>query len=75
MTNVDRVLAEAMKLSEEERSELAHRLVEIVQLPTESEAELRAAWIAEAKRRFDDIDAGRVVPVPWEEARARIFAK
>jgi putative addiction module component (TIGR02574 family) len=75
MTDVDRVLAEAMKLSEAERSELAYRLVELVEHSTEPDSAIRAAWIAEAKRRLDDIDAGRAVAVPWEEARARIFAK
>lgn len=41
----------------------------------ESPEEVERAWIEEAKKRLDDIDAGRSTPVPWEEARGRIFAR
>ncbi len=71
MTNVDRILAEAMQLSEEERSELADRLAKTVP----SAKEVETAWLDEADRRMAELDAGRVKAVPWEEARARIFAK
>jgi putative addiction module component (TIGR02574 family) len=71
MTNVDRILAEAMQLSEEERSELADRLAKTVP----SAKEIEAAWLDEAERRMAALDAGQLQAVPWAEARARIFAK
>ncbi len=37
-------------------------------------AAIEAAWIEEARRRLQEIKAGRVEPAPWSEARERIFA-
>ncbi|MBK9266039.1 MAG: addiction module protein [Polyangiaceae bacterium] len=31
-------------------------------------------WDAVIRQRLEDIDAGEVKPVPWSEARERIFA-
>ncbi len=58
MTNLDRVFAEAMKLSDTERAELAERLLEVV--PAMSSHE-QAKLDAEIERSLDEIDAGRVV--------------
>ncbi|WP_438000498.1 addiction module protein [Sorangium sp. So ce185] len=62
-----------MKLPESERRVLALRLLESV--GDESSEEVDRAWVEEARRRLDDIRAGRSQPVPWEEARRRIFAR
>jgi len=37
-------------------------------------AEIEAAWIAEAQEAIKAIDEGREHMIPWEEARALIFA-
>ena len=37
--------------------------------------EIEAAWIEEARQRLNEYDAGRVTPVPWPEARLRIFQR
>ncbi len=37
-------------------------------------AEIEAAWIAEAQEAIKAIDEGREQMIPWEEARALIFA-
>jgi hypothetical protein len=58
MTNVDRVLAEALKLSDEDRAELTDRLLNIA---PEMSPEDRARLDAEIERGLDDIEAGRVV--------------
>jgi predicted transcriptional regulator len=58
MTNVDRILAEAMKLSDEDRAELTARLLDA---KPEMSAEERTRLDAEIERGFDDIEAGRVV--------------
>lgn len=73
MTNVDRILAEAMKLSDEERATLADRLLEIV--PEVPDAGVEGAWLEEALRRRAEWKAGRAKAVPIEEALAQMFAK
>jgi putative addiction module component (TIGR02574 family) len=73
MTNVDRILAEAMKLSDEERATLSDRLLEIV--PEVPDAAAEQAWLKEALRRRAEWKAGRVKAVPGEEALTQMFAK
>ncbi|WP_159397174.1 addiction module protein [Sorangium cellulosum] len=69
----EELLDEAMKLPESERRVLALRLLESV--GDESPEEVERSWVEEARRRLDDIRAGRSQTVPWEEARGRIFAR
>lgn len=69
----EELLDEAMKLPESERRVLALRLLETV--GDESPEEVERAWVQEARKRLDDIRSGRSQPVPWEEARGRIFAR
>ena len=52
----DAVLAEAMKLPEDERTELAEQL--LCSVSPEREAELDRAWAEEAKRRMDAVRRG-----------------
>ncbi|WP_080682095.1 addiction module protein [Sorangium cellulosum] len=69
----EELLDQAMKLPESERRVLALRLLESV--GDESSEEVDRAWVEEARRRLDDIRAGRSQPVAWEDARRRIFAR
>ena len=69
----EKLLDEAMKLPESERRALALRLLDTV--GDETPEEVERAWIEEAQRRLDDHRAGRAQPIPWEEARKRIFAR
>jgi putative addiction module component (TIGR02574 family) len=73
MTNVDRILAEAVQLSDEERATLADRLLEMV--PEVPDATVEEAWLKETLRRQAERKAGRAKPVPVEEALAQMFAK
>jgi putative addiction module component (TIGR02574 family) len=73
MTNVDRILAEAMKLSDEERATLADRLLEIV--PEVPDAGVEEAWLKEILRRRAEWKAGRAKAVPIQDALAEMFAK
>ena len=66
MTNVDRILAEAMKFSDEERATLADRLLEMV--PEVPDAGVEEAWLKETLRRRAEWKAGRARAVPVEEA-------
>lgn len=67
----EQIKAEAMKLSPEERADLADWLW-ISATPRE---EVKAAWDAEIARRIAEIDAGVVEFIPAEEVFAKIDEK
>jgi putative addiction module component (TIGR02574 family) len=71
-SRVSRLLEEALQLSENERSELAQRLLDSIGDPPE---EVERAWIEEAERRFADIERGEVRTLPWVEIRKRVFGR
>ncbi len=68
----EKLLQEALSLSEEARVDLAEALLESVEREPADEGAV-AAWSAEAKRRLEEVRSGAVKPVPWEEAERRIF--
>ena len=63
---------EALRLTEEERAELAKKL--LLSLDSPSEAEIREDWLMEAYNRARDLDEGKVQPVPAEEVRRKAKA-
>lgn len=63
----DAVFAAALELPEEERLELADRLLET--LPPERQAEVEKVWAEEAERRLRDLREGRASTRPWSEVR------
>lgn len=67
----DEIMAEAMKLSPEERADLADRLW-ISAMPRE---EVAAAWDAEIARRVAEIEAGTAELIPAEEVFAKLREK
>ena len=73
----DTVYNQALKLTGEEREELALRLLDTVDRRGVVEhEEWQQTWLAEIKRRLADLDAKKVVLVPADqvlaEARQRI---
>jgi putative addiction module component (TIGR02574 family) len=66
----DRLKTEALKLSAEERAELADRLLASL---FENE-EIEEEWAVEVKRRIAEIESGRAKLVPAAEAIARAHA-
>ena len=66
------LLAEALRLPEEERAALAGELIQSLDREVDQEAE--AAWSAEIRSRLERIDAGTATTVSWAEARRRIHA-
>jgi putative addiction module component (TIGR02574 family) len=66
------LLAEALRLSVEERAALAGELIQSLDSEVDDDAE--AAWSVEIRRRLDRLDAGLARTVPWSEARRRILA-
>ena len=71
--NLKEVFHEAAQLSEHDRATLAGLLIETLDPAPESEVE--AAWSEEIKRRLDEIDAGTVQLIPWEEVRVELFSQ
>jgi putative addiction module component (TIGR02574 family) len=64
------VLADALRLREEERAELAAEVLASLDGPADPDAE--AAWETEIRRRIDAIDAGAMEFEPWDSVKQRI---
>jgi putative addiction module component (TIGR02574 family) len=65
-------LAEALRLSDEERAALAGELIQSLEREVDSDAE--AAGSEEIRARLERVDAGTAKTIPWAEARRRIHA-
>jgi putative addiction module component (TIGR02574 family) len=70
--NLRDIEREAMHLTEEERAELAQKL--LLSLESSAEDEIAEEWLVEAARRARELDAGLVEPVPAEEVRRKALA-
>ena len=64
------VLADALRLNDEARAELAAELLASLDGPADPDAE--GAWDAEIERRIAAIEAGTIPLEPWEQVRRRI---
>jgi putative addiction module component (TIGR02574 family) len=64
------VLAEALRLDPEDRTELAIELLGSLEGPSDADAD--GAWALEIERRVEAIEAGTVNLEPWEDIRRRI---
>ena len=64
------VEAQALKLTTEERAQLADRLITSIF----DDHEIESAWAAEVERRIDDIESGRAKLIPATESIARARA-
>ena len=64
------VLAEALRLGEDERAEIAAEVLASLDGPADADAE--AAWDAEIHRRIAAIDAGEIELEPWDAVKRRI---
>lgn len=71
MANVDRLLAEAMQLSEEERSELANRLT----VSLEVSESVDASWREELRRRRARLRSGESQAEAWEAVEAELTSR
>jgi len=63
---------EALHLPEDERAELAQKL--LLSLDAPSEDEIAEDWLVEAQRRARELDEGIVQPVPADEVRRKAMA-
>lgn len=65
-SSIEQLVTQAMELPGESRARLAELLVE--SLEAEDIGPVEKVWAAEAKRRRDDVRAGRVEPIAGEDA-------
>ena len=70
-THIEVLEAEVLNLSSAERSRLLERLIASL----DADPEIEEAWVTEAQRRESAINNGSVVPVPGNEAMARLRAR
>jgi putative addiction module component (TIGR02574 family) len=66
----DELLKKAMALPPEERGALAASLIESLD-EGEADLDVEEAWQHEVARRMEEIDSGKVKPVPWLEVKRR----
>ena len=69
----ERLLEEALKLSDEDREVLAV-ILEVGLGDGSTEEEREAAWGAEIQRRLEAVRAGEVRLIPWEEVQRELEA-
>ncbi len=69
-TTVEKLAKQAMNLPTESRARLADLLVE--SLDAADLGHIDRQWIAEAKRRRDEVRSGRVETVPGDEALQKV---
>ncbi|OOG56143.1 addiction module protein [Polaromonas sp. C04] len=65
--NIEVISREALHLSAKDRATLAEQLLS--SLDTLTEPEIEQLWFAQAARRAQDIDEGRVQRIPAEQVR------
>ncbi|MEP6484200.1 MAG: addiction module protein [Rudaea sp.] len=70
---VEEIFAEAVELGERERASLAGLLIHSLEPSRDSRVD--ESWLVEIKNRIRAMDSGGVSEVPWEEVRARLWAR
>jgi putative addiction module component (TIGR02574 family) len=68
---VDELLKKAMELPPEERGALAASLIDSLEETSEPDLDVEAAWQQEVARRMEEIESGKVKPIPWLEVKRR----
>ena len=70
MQSIEQLMKEILSLPSASRALLADKLVESLEFDTDST--IQKTWIAEAKRRRDEIREGLVQPILGEEGLAQV---
>jgi putative addiction module component (TIGR02574 family) len=70
--DVSELLKKALALPREARAALAGSLLE--SLDDAVDASAKEEWGGEIARRIEELDSGKVKPVPWAETRRQISA-
>jgi putative addiction module component (TIGR02574 family) len=69
---VSELLKKALALPVEARAALAGSLLDSLEDTVDASAE--EMWSQEIERRIEELDCGKVKPIPWAEARRQIAA-
>lgn len=69
-TQLEKLAAEALKLTVSERAAFAQLLLASL----EEDADIEQAWAVEVENRIEEIDAGRCQAIPIAEALAQVRA-
>jgi len=70
MRDTEKLLAEVLELPEQERAEVAARILE--SLGNVADSDVDEAWARELERRAAAVDSGEVVTSDWNVLRRRI---
>ncbi|NJL60997.1 MAG: addiction module protein [Methylacidiphilales bacterium] len=70
MRSIEQLTEEILSLPSESRALLADKLVESLEFDTDSV--IQAVWVAEAKRRRDEVRNGSIQPISGEDALAQV---
>ena len=70
MRSIEQLTEEILSLLNAYRAVLVDKLVESLEFDTDST--IQTAWVAEAKRRRDEIRGGSVQPIAGEDALAQV---
>jgi putative addiction module component (TIGR02574 family) len=65
------VLKRALALPADERTALAHALLDSLDTADES---VQEAWDKEVARRIEDLNDGKAMTVPWQELHRELLA-
>ena len=68
--STEELLAEALRLSRQERARVAEELLSSLEEPDD---EVAAAWATELERRSREVAEGRVQTAGWKTVRAEIL--
>ena len=71
-TELRQLFREALELTDNDRATLAGLLIESLETPSDPDVE--SAWAAEAERRWQEIESGKVQTIPWEEVKAKLLS-
>jgi putative addiction module component (TIGR02574 family) len=71
-TELRQLFREALELTDSDRATLAGLLIESLEGPSDPDVE--TAWAEEAERRWQEIQAGHVQTIPWEEIKAKLLS-
>jgi putative addiction module component (TIGR02574 family) len=67
---VEEVVRQALALDENDRAEVAARLLDSLE---ETDTEAEDAWAVELERRAAELESGAVQGVSWEDLRERLL--
>ena len=70
MRDSEELLSKALLLPQQERADLAARLLE--SLDERQDSDVDEAWIEEIERRCAAVDAGELVTSDWDDFRRRV---